>query len=69
MKVATVIENSNSPREHAKAQFKLMRLAKKACKGKGTAVSEGTLNVDNVVLEGKSKPVLVISEYYRCSSR
>ncbi|RGP41047.1 hypothetical protein BPTFM16_01342 [Altererythrobacter insulae] len=64
VRVSAEIRNSNSPREHANAQIKLMRLAKKACKEKGAAVSEGTLNVDS----NPNGRGLIISEVYVCTA-
>ena len=66
VKVAAIVKGANSPRSHAEAQFRLMRLAKKACKGKGVPRSEGTLTVETVTSEGSRKSSLVISEIYQC---
>ncbi len=62
VKVAAEIRNSSSAREHTKAQIRLMKLAKKACKGKGRAVSENGLLVEG----NGSKRGLRISEVYVC---
>lgn len=66
VQVATIIKNSDSPRAHAEAQFKLMRLAKRACKKiDGRAGSEGKLYLDNVAVSEK-KTRLQLSEIYVC---
>ena len=66
IKVTAHLGENASIRKHTKAQITLRKLAKKACKGKGKPVSEGTLHLETIPVDGYPDPQLVISEYYRC---
>ncbi len=66
VKVSTEIIRKNSGRAHASAQIKLMRMAKKACKPIGGAVSDGTLRVDQLEKPDSKRTTLLLSEVYVC---
>jgi hypothetical protein len=64
-RVAIVFADA-SPTGQAKAQIALMKVAKKHCKGRGAAVSEGTLELNNAVSAKPGRKALELSEVYRC---
>ena len=68
-KVSIVYRSSASPIEQANAQIALMQAAKKQCKGKGQAVSEGTLYLDGVEPDAKGHKKLRLSEIYACVAK
>lgn len=63
--VSTTIKGS-SPSAHANAQIALMQVAQKACKGRGRAISSGTLVLGVIEPDAKGKTRLKISEVYSC---
>ena len=64
-----LIYDDQSPRGHANAQIALMRSANAYCRGKGAAVSEGTLNVDKAEPLRRGKEALDLSEIYSCKPK
>lgn len=64
-----IIFDDQSPRAHANAQIALMRAASRHCKGKGTAVSEGTLYVNEAEPLRRGKEALDLSEIYSCKPK
>jgi len=62
----SIVFDDIGPSGHANAQLALMRAAKKACKGKGEATSEGTLILDTAPSIRKSRRALALSEVYSC---
>ena len=63
--VSTTIKGS-SPSAHANAQIALMQVAQKTCKGRGRAISAGTLILGVTEPDSKGKTRLKISEVYSC---
>lgn len=63
--VSTTIKGS-SPSAHANAQIALMQVAQKTCKGRGRAISAGTLVLGATEPNAKGKTLLKISEVYSC---
>jgi hypothetical protein len=51
---------------HANAQIALMKTAARFCRERGTAVSEGTLNLDNAEPLKRGRKALDLSEVYAC---
>ena len=66
IKVTAHLGENASIRKQTKALVTLRKLAKKACKGKGKPVSEGTLHLETMPVDGYPDSQLVVSEYYRC---
>ncbi|MXP46214.1 hypothetical protein GRI43_02255 [Altererythrobacter luteolus] len=66
IKVTAHLGENASIRKHTKAHLMLRKLAKRACKGKGKPVSEGTLHLETMPVDGYPASQLVVSEYYRC---
>jgi hypothetical protein len=64
-----IVFDDQSPRGHANAQLALIKAANKHCKGKGTAVSEGTLNLDRAEPLRRGKEALDLSEVYWCKPK
>jgi hypothetical protein len=64
-----IIFDDQSPRGHATAQIALTRSASAHCRGKGTAVSEGTLNLDRAEPLRPGKEALNLSEVYSCKPK
>ena len=64
-----IIFDDQSPRGHADAQIALMRAAAKHCKGRGSALSGGTLNVDRAEPLRSGKEALSLSEIYSCRAK
>ena len=64
-----IIFDDQSPRGHANAQIALMRSASAHCRGKGTAVSEGTLNLDKAEPLRRGKEAMDLSEIYSCKRK
>ena len=65
-KVSIVYSASAGPSEQADAQIALLQSAKKLCKGRGRAVSEGTLHLDAAEPDAKGHKKLRLSEVYSC---
>jgi hypothetical protein len=62
----SIVYDDTSPMGHGNAQVALMKAAERFCRGKGKAVSEGTLELNDAApLRGKRK-ALEVSEIYRC---
>jgi len=61
----TILYDDHSLRGHAKAQIALVKAAKKHCRGKGKAISSGTLELNNAE-PIKKKETLELSEVYSC---
>jgi hypothetical protein len=64
-----IIFDDQSGRGHANAQIALMRAASKHCKGRGSAVSEGTLHLNRAEPLRRGKEALDLSEIYSCRPR
>ena|SRR5688572_9200463 len=62
-----VVFDDTSPRGHADAQVALARKAQQECRGKGNAVSEGTLDLDDAASIRGSRKALELSEVYICA--
>ena len=62
-----VVYDDTSPRGHANAQVAVAREAQRACRGKGNAVSEGTLHVNDAAPIRGSRKALELSEVYICA--
>jgi hypothetical protein len=64
-----IVYDNTSPSGHADAQLALMKAAKKACVGKGMAISDGSLTLGNAApIKGKRR-ALALSEIYSCQPR
>ena len=61
----TILYDDHSLRGHAKAQIALAKAAKKHCRGKGKAISSGTLELNNAE-PIKKKKTLELNEIYSC---
>lgn len=61
-----IVYDDKSPMGHAKAQIALAKAATKFCRGRGTAVSEGTLELNDAESLRKGKDALELGEVYRC---
>ncbi|HEY6816056.1 MAG TPA: hypothetical protein VI168_10995 [Croceibacterium sp.] len=62
-----VVFDETSPDGHANAQVSLARKAQAECRGKGNAVSEGTLDVNDAAPIRGSRKALELSEVYVCA--
>ena len=62
-----VVFDDTSPRGHVNAQDALARKAQQECRGKGSAVSEGTLNVNDTAPIRDGRKALELSEVYICA--
>jgi hypothetical protein len=62
----SIVFDDPSPLGHANAQIALMKAAKKVCKRKGKAISEGSLNLDAAPSIRKNRRALALSEIYYC---
>ena len=60
------VYRDRTPTGHANAQIALMRAASKHCRGKGVAVSEGSLELNNAEPTKGGKKALALSEVYSC---
>jgi hypothetical protein len=65
-RVRIVFDNTESGRAHADAQIAIMRKARSECRGKGTAVSEGTLYLNNAAPIRGDRKALELAEIYTC---
>ncbi|CAN5286974.1 hypothetical protein BH11PSE5_BH11PSE5_10620 [soil metagenome] len=61
-----IVFDDTSPSGQTDAQLALMKAAERACKGKGKAISEGTLNLDNAPSIRPNRKALALSEIYSC---
>ena len=64
-----IVYDGSSPTDHANAQIALMRKASEICRGKGRALSEGTLELNNAEPIRKNRPALELAEIYTCVAR
>ena len=62
-----VVFDDTSPRGHASAQVALAKEAQRTCRGKGNAVSEGTLDLADTSPIRGSRKALELSEVYICA--
>jgi hypothetical protein len=62
-----VVFDDTSPRGHVSAQVALARKAQQECRGRGNAVSEGTLHVNDAAPIRGSRKALELSEVYLCA--
>jgi len=62
-----VVFDDTSPRGHASAQDAVARKAQAECRGKGNAVSEGTIALNDTAPLRGSRKALELSEVYLCA--
>jgi hypothetical protein len=65
-RVKIVFDNTESARSHAEAQLAIIRKARTECRGKGAAVSEGTLYLNNAAPIRGNRKALELAEIYTC---
>ena len=65
-RVKIVFDNTESGRAHADAQLAIIRKARAECRGKGTAVSEGTLYLNIAAPIRGDRKALELAEIYTC---
>jgi hypothetical protein len=62
----TIVYDNLSPRGHGDAQVSLIRAARKHCKGKGEAISNGALELNDAEPLRSGKEAVALSEVYSC---
>ena len=64
-----IVYDDRSVAGHANAQIALIRAASKQCKGRGVAVSEGTLEANSAEPLKRGKKAIDLSEVYACKPK
>ncbi len=62
----SILFDDKRAQANANAQIMLQKAASKHCKGKGQAISEGTLELNNAPPIRDGKDALELAEVYRC---
>lgn len=62
-----IVFDDPSPMGNANAQIALINAARKHCKGKGRAISEGELELNSAESLRRGKKALGLAEVYRCA--
>lgn len=71
-KISAIVKNGGSVSESFAAQVAIIKKAQQMCKAlkRGSAVSEGTLYLDDLPPpEGKKKGLKQVSEFYSCAAK